>query len=142
MSPLELVSRTERNGTMVVTTRASITERDGTISVTTRSSVTECGGTIGVTTRACLPVRDGTICVTSRTRITERVTTPASTKRRRESAGGGFKDIGEMEDNPREGRNEQQAEVEDGITQITIADIEIALKTRRMGKLLDLITYS
>ena len=43
------------------------------------------------------------------------------------------------EENPREGINEQQTEVKNGITEITSAEIEMAL--RRMGKLLDLTTY-
>ena len=56
------------------------------------------------------------------------------------SAGEGFKDLGEMdgvcqklmnEENPREGRNEQQAEVEDDITEITSAEIERALRNMK-----------
>ena len=38
------------------------------------------------------------------------------------------------EDNPREGRNEQPAEVEDDSTQITSADIEMALRNMKKGK--------
>ena len=51
------------------------------------------------------------------------------------------------EENPAEGRNEQQAEVEDDITEITSAEIEMALRNMKSGKatgtgkLLDLITY-
>ena len=38
------------------------------------------------------------------------------------------------EDNPREERNEQQSEVEDVITEITSADIEMALRNMKNGK--------
>ena len=38
------------------------------------------------------------------------------------------------EHNPREGRNEQQSEVEDDITEITSADIEMALRNKKNGK--------
>ena len=38
------------------------------------------------------------------------------------------------EENPREGRDEQQAEVEDGITEITSADIEMAIRNMKNGK--------
>ena len=38
------------------------------------------------------------------------------------------------ENNPREGRNEQQAVVEDGITEITSAEIEMALRNMKNGK--------
>ena len=38
------------------------------------------------------------------------------------------------EHNPREGRNEQQAEVEGGITEITSAEIEMALRNMKNGK--------
>ena len=38
------------------------------------------------------------------------------------------------EENPREGRNEQQAEVEDDITGITSAEIEMALRNMENGK--------
>ena len=38
------------------------------------------------------------------------------------------------EENPREGRNEQQAEVEDDITEITSAEIEMALRNMKNGK--------
>ena len=38
------------------------------------------------------------------------------------------------EENPREERNEQQAEVEDEITEITSADIEMALRNMKHGK--------
>ena len=38
------------------------------------------------------------------------------------------------EENPREGRNEQQAEVEGDITEITSADIEMALGNTKNGK--------
>ena len=38
------------------------------------------------------------------------------------------------EENPREGRNEQHAEVEDDITEITSAEIEMALRNMRHGK--------
>ena len=38
------------------------------------------------------------------------------------------------EDNPREVRNEQQAEVEDDITEITSAEIEMALRNMKNGK--------
>ena len=37
------------------------------------------------------------------------------------------------EENPREGRNGQQAEVEDDITEITSADIEMALRNTKNG---------
>ena len=35
---------------------------------------------------------------------------------------------------PREGRNEQQAEVEDDITEITSAEIEMALRNTKNGE--------
>ena len=38
------------------------------------------------------------------------------------------------EENPREGRNEQQAEVDDDITQITSAEIEMALRNMKNWK--------
>ena len=38
------------------------------------------------------------------------------------------------EDNPREGMNEQQAEVDVDITEITSADIEMALRNMKNGK--------
>ena len=38
------------------------------------------------------------------------------------------------EENPREGRNEKQAEVEDDITEIASADIEMALRNMNNGK--------
>ena len=38
------------------------------------------------------------------------------------------------EENPREGRNEQQAEVEDDITEITSAEIEMFLRNMKNGK--------
>ena len=38
------------------------------------------------------------------------------------------------EENPREGRNEQQAEVEDDITESTSADTEMALRNMNNGK--------
>ncbi len=38
------------------------------------------------------------------------------------------------EENPREGRNEQQAEVEGDITEITSAEIEMALRNMKNGK--------
>ena len=38
------------------------------------------------------------------------------------------------EENPREGRNEQQAVVEDAITEITSAEIEMALRNMKNGK--------
>ena len=38
------------------------------------------------------------------------------------------------EENPREGRNEQQAEVEDDITEINNAYIEMALRNMKNGK--------
>ena len=38
------------------------------------------------------------------------------------------------EENPREGRNEQQAEVEDDITEITSAEIEMTLRYMKNGK--------
>ena len=38
------------------------------------------------------------------------------------------------EDNPREERNDQQAEVEDDITEITSAEIEMALRNMKNGK--------
>ena len=38
------------------------------------------------------------------------------------------------EENPREGRNEQQAEVGDDITEITSAEIEMTLKNMKNGK--------
>ena len=38
------------------------------------------------------------------------------------------------EHNPREGRNEQQSEVEDDITEITSAEIEMALRNMKNGK--------
>ena len=38
------------------------------------------------------------------------------------------------EDNPREGRNEQQADVEDDITEVTSAEIEMALRNMKTGK--------
>ena len=38
------------------------------------------------------------------------------------------------EENPREGRNEQQAEVEDDITEITSAEIEMTLINMKNGK--------
>ena len=62
---------------------------------------------------------------------------------RRKSAGRVSKDLGEMEgvlqkltneDNPREVMNEEQAEVEDAITEITRADIEMALRNMKNGK--------
>ena len=46
------------------------------------------------------------------------------------------------EDNPREGRNEQQAEVWDDITEITLCrDWNASAETWRMGKLLDQTIY-
>ena len=45
------------------------------------------------------------------------------------------------EDNPREGRNEQQAEVEDDITEITSAEIEMTLGNMKNGMPRDLSTY-
>ena len=38
------------------------------------------------------------------------------------------------EDNSREGRNEQQAEVEDDITEIASAEIEMSLRKMKSGK--------
>ena len=38
------------------------------------------------------------------------------------------------EENPRQGRNEQQAEVEDDITEITTAEIEMALRNMKHWK--------
>ena len=38
------------------------------------------------------------------------------------------------EENPRRGRNEQQAEVDNGITGITSADIEMAPRNTKNGK--------
>ena len=38
------------------------------------------------------------------------------------------------EDNPREGRNERQAEVEVDITEITIAEIKMAIRNMKNGK--------
>ena len=38
------------------------------------------------------------------------------------------------EENPREGRNEPLADVEDDITEITSADIEMALRNMKNGK--------
>ena len=38
------------------------------------------------------------------------------------------------EENPREERNEQQAEVEDDITEITSAEIAMALRNMKNGK--------
>ena len=38
------------------------------------------------------------------------------------------------EENPREGRHEQQAEVKDDITEITSAEIELALRNIKNGK--------
>ena len=38
------------------------------------------------------------------------------------------------EDNPREGRNEQQAEVEDDVTEINSAEIEMALRNVKNEK--------
>ena len=65
--------------------------------------------------------------------------------KKRESAGGGFKDLGEMEvvppaademneEDPREERNEQQAVVEDDITEIISAEIEMAPRNMENGK--------
>ena len=45
------------------------------------------------------------------------------------------------EENRREGRNEQQTEVEDDITEITSAKVEMALRNMKTGKLLDMATY-
>ena len=38
------------------------------------------------------------------------------------------------EENPREGMNEQQAEVEDDVTEITSAEIEMVLRNMKNGK--------
>ena len=45
------------------------------------------------------------------------------------------------DENPREGRNEQQAVVGDDITEITSAEIEMALRNMKNGKATDLTTY-
>ena len=45
------------------------------------------------------------------------------------------------EENPREGRKEQQSEVEGDIIEITSAELEMALRNMKMRKLLDLTTY-
>ena len=45
------------------------------------------------------------------------------------------------EENPREGRNEQQAVVEDAITESPIYTLKGVSETRSTGKLLDLTTY-
>ena len=45
------------------------------------------------------------------------------------------------EETPREGRNEQQTEVKDDITEITSAEMEMALGNMKNGKATYLINY-
>ena len=45
------------------------------------------------------------------------------------------------DENPRKGGKEQQAVVEDDITEITSAEIEMALRNMKNGKLLAQTTY-